>query len=256
MVKYLSKRLGKKCASGLVLGAAAAAFLAPSSANASLVLILSEPGFPTLMVPDGGTGSIHYFLPYGDFSTDITIAKSNSPGSPTGGLISVQSDFLTNTSNHTATLDLSIADVNFAGPNTSDTGLTLKSAVGGTFSSSTSSDSIQYSSYADPGNNLLTGLAVNPNPAGVTTTGSPVLTSPGGNAQAFSDQSFTGFTRNGLYSLAGLTTVTLSANNSVISFSADTSTSAGIGNNSPEPASAAVIAATGGFLMLRRRRRA
>ncbi|MDB5301012.1 MAG: hypothetical protein JWO87_2675 [Phycisphaerales bacterium] len=256
MAKKLSKRLGLKCATGLVLGAAAASFLAPTSADASLVLVLSEPGFATVTVPDGGTGSIHYLLPYGDFSADITIAKSNSPGNPTGGLISLQSNFLTNTSNHAATLSLSVADVNFAAPNTSDTNLTLKSALGGTFTSSTSSDSIQYTSYADAANHPLTNLDSSPNPAGVTSTGSPLLVSPGGNAEAFSSQTSTTFTRNGLYSLAGLTTITLSPNNSVISFSADTSTGSGIGNGTPEPASAAVIAATGGFLMLRRRRRA
>lgn len=249
----------KRRVGGLLLACSAAAFISPLSANASVVLVLSESGFPSLTLTDAATpGKIAFTGAYGDFSADITLAKSNSPGAAGNGLLSLKSDFLTNTGSSVATLDLNVADTGFNTPGTSASSVSLNSALGGTFTTSVNTDSIQYTSYADPNNNLLDSLASTPAPGGVSSTGSPLLTSPGGVAQAFSDQSQTIFTRSGVgtgaYSLAGLTTVSLAPGDSVISFSADAATSATVGNNLPEPTSAAIMLVGGGMLALRRRR--
>jgi hypothetical protein len=244
---------------GLLLACSAAAFVSPLSANASVVLVLSESGFPSLTVTDAGTpGKIAFTGTYGDFSADITLAKSNSPGTAGSGLLSLKSDFLTNIGSSIATLDLNVADTGFNTPGTSTSNVSLNSALGGTFTTSVNTDSIQYTSYADPLNNLLDTLATNAAPGGVTSTGSPLFTSPGGVAQAFSDQSQSVFTRSGVgtgaYSLAGLTAVSLAPGDSVISFSADAATTATVGTNLPEPTSAAIMLVGGGMLALRRRR--
>jgi hypothetical protein len=218
--------------------------MAPSGANAALMLDLQSGG---VVITDNGAGDtdptvgrIINTTVVGGFGVAITVAASNSPGTPTNGLLQVQSLDVQNLNPNPATLMIRVSDTNFILPGGAATPMLLQSSVGGTFTQSPIGDLVTYKSFADPANSQ---------PAGPVST--PALTfidSTGALTEAFSGSNSVGWVRGaGPYSLANQISMNMSAN-AQMNISGTT-----VATLVPEPAAFGLAAST--LLLAVRRRR-
>jgi hypothetical protein len=190
-----------------------------------------------------------------DVSYSTILASSDSPGTSGGAQVTLSHVKLTNLSSIPQTISITVADTDYNAPGGPGSTLSLFGTFSGTpdlGNSGLSSGTASMSSYADP----LDGANASTSPIVTTTVTSTA------SATSFSTitGSFAGatpvatFTRanagGGLYSLAGVTTVTLAAG-SVLDLNNDTVTFAS--TVVPEPTSLAMFAA-GSVLLMRRRR--
>jgi hypothetical protein len=215
---------------------AAVAMLASASAKAAFVLTLSS-GASTVVVNDNGVG-----VTVGDFSASFTVGTSNSPGSPTQGLLQIQTLTVRNNAASTATLNLWLADTSFTAPGGPGSTLELKSAIGGTLLNSASgTNGVVFQSFADPANG-------DPFVSSYT-AGPQVYASAGGPLVSFNSTVTSSFPFAGpAYSLGNLTNITLDGG-AQANISGTTTTSV-----VPEPAAAGLL--VGGLGLIARRRRA
>jgi hypothetical protein len=211
----------------------------------------SAPPSTSFTLPGGNFGPVAN----PDVSYSAVQATSDSPGTAGGAEITLRDVDITNLSNVPQTIAITVADTDYAAPGGPGSSLSLFGTFAGTPAlglSGPSSGAVSMSSYADPldGPNASTSPVLTTT---VTSTATPVLfnTMTG----SFSGITPTAvFTRvsgpPALYSLAGVTTVTL-APGSVLDLTNNTITFAN--TVVPEPASLAIFA-TGSLLLMRRRR--
>jgi hypothetical protein len=256
--------------SAVIASVLAGALYVAAPAKAALLIGISDP-------TDGGSASAtkgvpsalpstSFSLPAGAFgpvgNPDVTYSaiqgSSDSPGTPAGAEITLDSVKLTNLSGVLQTIVITVADTDYAAPGGPGTTLNLYGSFAGTADSDihggfTSQGNASMSSYADP----LDGPNASVSPVATTT----VTSTPGPTPFATIPGPFIGatpiaaFTRSnvgpGLYSLAGVTTVTLLPG-SVLNLDNNTVTFAAA--PVPEPASLTIFAAAGSLLLKRRRR--
>ena len=226
-----------------VLCAAAAGSLLASQAHAALVLNLNG----AINVTDNGAGDLNPAVGQitnqsvvAGFGIAISVAASNSPGTPTAGLLQISSLLIENQAAGTGVLTITTSDTNYFLP----TGplMSLDSDVGGTFSiGSAIGNSVSFQSFADPNN---------AQPAGpVSTPPMNFFKSTSATTESFSGSNSVNWVRNaGPYSLTNVAVVTLAAGGQVNLSGTTTAV--------PEPTSALALAAmSAGLLGLRRRSR-
>jgi hypothetical protein len=205
----------------------------------------------TSLLPAGTLGTP------GDVSYSAIFASSDSPGTSGGAEVTLDHVKLTNLSNTTQTISITVADTDYSAPGGPGSTLSLFGSFSGTpdlGTSGLSSGTASMSSYADP----LDGPNASTSPVATTTvtsTASPTSfnTITGSFAGATPVATFTrSNSAPALYSLAGVTTITL-APGSVLDLNNDTVTFTN--TVVPEPTSMALLA-SGGLLLMRRRRAA
>jgi hypothetical protein len=226
---------------GIVCAAGAALLLTPS-ADAALILNLNG----VINVTDNGAGDsdaavgrITNSSNVAGFGIVVSIAGSNSPGAPTGGLLQISSLAIQNTGGAGAVV-ITVSDTDFSQPGSAGPML-LESDIAGTFSAGALvGDSVIFQSFADP---LNTGAA------GPATT-LPIIStrSAPGTTEVFSGSDDAAWARlAGPYSLTNVTTVLLSPGGQVNLSGTTTAV--------PEPASVAVLGVAGVMGLCARRRR-
>ena len=190
-----------------------------------------------------------------DVSYSTILASSDSPGTSGGAQVTLNHVKLTNLSSINQIISITVADTDYTAPGGPGSTLSLFGTFSGTPDlglTGLSSGSASMSSYADP----LDGPNASTSPVLTTTvTSTASSTSFSTTTGAFASATPVAmFTRSnaggGLYSLAGVTTITL-APGSVLDLNNDTVTFAS--TVVPEPASLAMFAA-GSVLLMRRRR--
>ena len=225
-----------------------------TGAEAAMIVTLSN-GASTASITDNlagdsnpNSGQITYVGAVGNFSTTITIATSNSPGTSTGAILQMSSIDVRNVSNSPQTLSITVGDTGFTIP----TGAFLGSAYGGTMTNAQIGDSTSFQSFADTSNT----------PSGqsgptVTTTGAQSFVLVTGiSPKSFNTADATApFVSAGAYSLTNVTLITLSPDAQSNVSGTTTVTVSGSGSGVPEPATAALLA-PGVLALLARRRRA
>jgi hypothetical protein len=225
------------------LCAVAAGTLLATQANAALVLNLNG----AINVTDNGAGDLNPAVGQitnqsvvAGFGIAISVAASNSPGTPTAGLLQISSLLIENQGAGTGVLTITTSDNNYilpAGP-----AMTLESDVGGTFSiGSAVGNSVSFTSLADPNNTQPSAAVLGPTLNFFKATSA--------NSESFSGSNSIGWVRGGgPYSLTNIATVTLAAGGQVNLSGTTTAV--------PEPTSALALAAmSAGLLGLRRRSR-
>ena len=236
---------------GVLAGAVISLGLAASS-KAALVLVLTEPGYASETITDGGAsdidhtanGSIEFVGTYHDFTTTIDVATSNSPGVGGGGEISLDAvQIKTNAGTPTGrySLTLAVEDNGFTLPATGTVSLT--STLGGSITTAAVGDTISQTSFIDTANNA--NASVSPTATAPVASYSSSSNSPQAYAQTTSNPSTL---LSGPYSLADVVALSI-ANTSVINANADTQTAASV----PEPTSLVLLACGGLFLHRRRK---
>lgn len=233
----------------------ASALYVAAPAKAALLISISDS-------TDGASASANTsLLPAGtlgtpaDVSYSAIFASSDSPGTSGGAEVTLDHVKLTNLSNTTQTISITVADTDYSAPGGPGSTLSLFGSFSGTpdlGTSGLSSGTASMSSYADP----LDGPNASTSPIATTT----VTTTVTPTAFTTITGSFAGatpvamFTRSNsgpaLYSLAGVTTVSL-APGSVLDLNNDTVTFSG--TVVPEPTSLTLLASAGLLLMRRRR---
>jgi hypothetical protein len=171
----------------------------------------------------------------------ITVAGSNSPGTPAAGVLQVTSLDIQNMNPAQAALVIAVSDTNYTLPGMPGDNMLLQSAVGGTFTLSALNDAMTFQSFVDPAN-AQPATALN-TPALLFFKTNPLLgTEPfnGGNSIPWMRGA-------GPYSLTNITTVVLS-NSAQMNMSGTTIAI-------PEPAVASLgMLGLSAMMALRRRR--
>jgi len=246
---------GVRFSSFLAVAIFAAALAAPA-ARAGLILTLTETGFAPLPVTDNGAGDgdlavgvIHFNGAYGHFSTNISLAISNSPGAPDSGRLEIQSrDTHMIADVGQRTLTVAASDTSFVLPGAPLELLELHSTISGTITKAGADDAVTFQSFADS-------LNAQP-PANASTTPQNFIFAASNPTVGFSDDigQNTLFPRGaGPYSLGSVTSVTISPATTV-NFSGTTETFP-TGVFVPEPTGVAACVIAGPLLLARRRRR-
>jgi hypothetical protein len=240
--------------SKLKLGSAAVAAVAglvgnSRSADASIVLTLSEPGFaPLVMTAPTSTGLVRITQAYGSFDTNFDFGLTNEVSSSSPfAYLQIQSFEVDNAvgtngsapSFATLTVDLQVTDA-FTFPGDPTSLVLLNSSAGGTLTPSTPGDAITFQSFAfpDAGGTVTTGQIPAAIQAGGGTVNVPLTTAY--------------FTRGTGFTLENTLNFALNPNE-VASINGSTNVSLPTGPV-PEPTSAAFLA--GAALLGIRRRRA
>lgn len=235
---------------------AAAALLAVGSSARATMFVELVSGASTVTIMDNqagfdlnpGAGQIFYAGAVGNFSTTITIATSNSPGTSADALLQVSSIDVTNLGTGSQTLQVIVGDTGFTSP--SGTGLMLQGSYAGTLTNAQIGDTTSFESYADTSNTQ--GLTTGPT---VTATGlqSYTVTFPGSLQPFSTSNAVATFSSPGPYSVTNITTITLSAG-AQSNVSGTTQLTPAGGAGSPEPASLLLLAPATLALLTRRRR--
>lgn len=223
-----------------------------ATARATLVITLTN-GASTVTVTDGeiapnldqsaATGTIVYSGAVGAFLTTITVASSNSPGSPALAKLNVTSIDGFNTAGSQQQLVVTVSDVNFAQPNGP---VALQSTYSGSFNNAQAGDSTSFQSFVDPTNSLA-------EPPSLSTLQSFNLSTAV--LQSISDTSAPlPFSAPGNYSITDVTTITVAAG-ATWQVSGITNVTPLSGGDTPEPATLALLAPASLLLMARRLRR-
>jgi len=190
---------------------------------------------------DPAVGRITNTSTVAGFGVAISVAQSNSPGTPTAGLLSITSLDIQNLGGATASLRVQTSDTGYTAPGAAATPMTLQNSIGGTFSSAAIGNTVTFQSFADP---------ANAQPAAAVSTA--VLTATKSTAQIseqFSGSNQTNWSRAaGPYSLSNVAVITLSSGGQVNISGTTTATAV------PEPASLGFLATGAGLLTLRRRK--
>ena len=242
----------------LVAAAAFAAIIIPQrSANASLMITFTS-GASTVTVTDQETspvldasptvGEIITTTSVGTFGVQITVAVSNSPGSPSAGTLQITSLDITNSTNTgQQTLSILTSDTGYTQPGNPPLSMNLNSAFTGTFGSGAQpTDNASFQSFADPNN----GQPATANPTAPLSFSYPTTEAP--NFTSFSANNNVSWLRLATpYSLADLTTVTLSPGASINI--TGTTTATAVSPSVPEPTLGVVPALALGLLARRRR---
>jgi hypothetical protein len=239
-----------------LLGMAALASLAPTSAKGVLTLTLTEIQAPagdpnlnataTFTADPSNPDQVTDFAPFGDFGTNINIGFSNLTTGSTEAELQVHNLDIQTNSNVVGQVALSVklSDGNFTFPGSSGSVLTLQSSLSALFDNSAPGDVALFQSTAfDNTQTVSTPLQTSTSPGGVgTVAGSPAP-----------DQSVS-YTRGSSYSLQDVTVMFFSQageNENV----GGTTTTLSTGSSVPEPTSLGALA-IGSLLMMRRRRSA
>ena len=194
------------------------------------------------MTPIRRSGRIINTSVVAGFGVSVTVAASNSPGAPSGGLLQVQSLDIQNLSATPASLVIRVSDAGFTQPGGAGSPMLLSSSVGGTFTLGNVGDNVTFQSFADPNNAQPAGAVASP--AQSFSKLNPALTT-----ESFSSLTSAPFTRNaGAYSLTNITTTTLSAGGQLNISGTTTATAV------PEPTTLALVGFGVTGLVVRRRR--
>ena len=226
----------------VVCGVAAGSLLA-TQANAALILNLNG----AINVADNGPGDLNPAVGQitnqsivAGFGIAISVAASNSPGTPTAGLLQISSLLIENQAAGTGVLTITTSDTDYVLP--VGPFMTLDSDIGGTFSiGSAVGNSVTFESFADPNNGQPANAVSTPLLAFVKATSATT--------ESFSGSTSANWFKGGpFYSLANRAVVTLAAGGQVNLSGTTTAV--------PEPTSALALAAmSAGLLGLRRRSR-
>jgi hypothetical protein len=229
----------------LVLGCAVGvAFWGSADAQAALVLNLNNgaivvndnaPGLDS----DPAVGSITNTSTVGGFGIAISIANSDSPGTPSSATLQISSLEIKNQGVGAGVLTIAVSDNNFTLPGGLGDAMTMYSDFGGTFSINAAlGNSVSFQSFVDPAN-------ITPANAVSTAPLNFVKTSSG--TQAFSGSNSAPWVHGaGAYSLRNVATVSLSTGGQ-LNISGTTTVV-------PEPTFVALGALSTAVLGLRRRR--
>lgn len=188
--------------------AAGAALWVSADANAALVLDLNNgaivindnaPGLDS----DPAIGSITNTSTVGGFGIAISIANSDSPGTPSSATLQISSLEIKNQGVGAGVLTIAVSDNNFLLPGVAGSPMTMYSDFGGTFSLNAAlGDSVSFQSFVDPAN-------ITPANAVSTAPLNFVKTNPG--TQAFSNSNSAPWVHGaGAYSLRNVSTISLS----------------------------------------------
>jgi hypothetical protein len=234
---------GKKMTALAGALAGVAALMVPALAQAAFKLELSD-GVTTVSITDNGVGDLNN-LPgqilfagtVGGFTTNLTGALSNNPGTADGASLQLQSIDIRN-GGPSGTLTLRLTDTGFLLP-VGDR--QLDSALALTFTKSAAGDSASFQSFADTSNvEFGTGTSAvslaftSPGSvAPVSASGSTNLALGGASAYSLTNQAVIKLTSGAQVNLSGTTTVTAS-------------------DSVPEPATLSLLGLSG-LLMFRRR---
>jgi hypothetical protein len=217
-----------------------------SDAGAALILNLNS---GAIVVSDNGAGdtdpavgSIVNNSVVGGFGVAISIATSNSPGTPVAGLLQISSLDVSNLGAGTGVLSIQVSDTGFTLPGSGSTPMLLETDMGGTITRAAFGDTVTFKSSADPANGQPAGPVSTPPLVFVKSL--PVVT------ESFSGSNSTLWVRAaGPYSLSNVATVSLSAGGQ-LNLSGTTTATAGI----PEPGALPALGLLAGFLPRRWRR--
>ncbi len=165
-----------------------------------------------IVVTDNGAGDLNPAVgqitndsTVAGFGVALTVSLSNSPGG-TNGILQITSLDVQNLGAGTATLTILTSDTGYTSPGGAGSPMRLSSAVGGTFTNDPVGDTLSFQSFADPANGQ---------PAGPVSTAplTFIKGNPSLSTESFSGANGVNWTRAaGPYSLANLTTMTLSPN--------------------------------------------
>lgn len=240
----LAKRVGaSKSFSIALMLFAALGFVQPSIA--ALVVDLQN---GAVVISDNGAldsdptvGSIINSTIVAGFGVSITVATSNSPGTPAAGILQVTSLGVQNLNASVGTLLVRVSDTNFTLPGGPLSAMNLESSVGGTFTLSPVGDLVNFQSFADPAN-------LQPATAVLTPAQLFIKSAPGLTTESFNSTNNVGWSRGaGAYSLTNITTIMLSPGGQMNVSGTTVATAV------PEPGTAVLLGLAIPLLLSRRR---
>lgn len=144
------------------LAASAGVFAAAGPARADFAIRFQQAGFSDVTVSDGGAGDldpaagqIAFSGTFGSFALQLATSVTNSPGDPTGGLLTIGTNTLRNTGAGPASITLTASADGFTNPLGTD-GVRFEYAIGGTYGrNNDATDGFTYQSYLNDDNTLF-----------------------------------------------------------------------------------------------------
>jgi hypothetical protein len=230
-------------AATLLLGAAAVLVLGAGQSRADFVVKLETGSYSESIswdhaaYDDSGDKEISWVGSFHGFAINFVIATSNSPGSPDGAFLTIDSMTVDNPTSRAGTLVISVTDTDFALPGSNGSLMDMDSSAGGSISkkgASLAGNSFTFQSYADLGNQEF-GKTITSGPQTFNATGNSTY-SIGGAPNGDKSVDFTHGPEP--YSLTDVSTITLNPGVK-IQFSGNTDVSDPL--PAPEPATLALL---------------